>query len=269
MSADALMPADAGANGERELELVRAILPVSLSCVLDEADSPSQPFADNAAYLRTLEAHMTLLVSLFKLSSECTARVVSHSSRDFCDGAASTVQRALGAIPTVRHWTERLSARLATRGRLPLADSGLLARFERLADVYELSPAERRILGALFAMRTSHAFASVKLGSQVSYAAGSPLYAGASKPGVSLSNILGVALADLANFQKAERRHVKQGIVLPSQQLLSEVPAVQQEVVLLLLALPLSESQIFNIEKVSLKLLSDDSHTTCAMCPIV
>ena len=37
---------------------------------------------------------------------------------------------------------------------------------------------------------------------------------------------------------------------MPSQQVLSEVPAVQQEVVLLLLSLPLNESHLFNIEKV-------------------
>ena len=107
---------------------------------------------------------------------------------------------------------------------------------------------DRVIFGALLVNRVTHAFASVKLGSQPSYGSAS-IYGNAAKPGVTLATVIGVTLTDIAAFQKAERKHIKQGVVLPATQLLTEVPALQPEATMLLLGLPLTSSQLFNIEK--------------------
>ena len=230
-----------------EREEVRAYFPGTLASIVDE---PSEgPFKDNTDYLRTLEALYTLQVTLFKISAECQQRVISHSSRDFGDPAASGVLRAIEALPIVRRWVELLAERLEKRGSLPLEEGGMTARFVRVCDVYGLSEIDRKIFGALLMQRTSHAFSSVKLGSQLSYAAGGSLYTAGSKPAVTMTGVLGISLTDLAAFQKSDRKHVRQGIVLPAQQLLSEMPALQPEATLLILGLPLNESQIFNIEK--------------------
>ena len=226
---------------------VRAYFPGTLASIVDE---PSEgPFKDNADYLRTLEALYTLQVTLFKISAECQQRVISHSSRDFADPAASGVLRAIEAMPVVQRWVGLLAERLEKRGALPLEEGGMPPRFVRVCDVYGLSEIDRKIFGALLMQRTSHAFSSVKLGSQLSYAAGGGLYTAGSKPAVTMAGVLGISLTDLAAFQKADRKHVRQGIVLPAQQLLAEVPALQPEATLLILGLPLNESQIFNIEK--------------------
>ena len=75
------------------------------------------------------------------------------------------------------------------------------------------------------------------------------MYGNGSKAGVTLASIVDVPMTEVAAFQKPERKHVKQGVLLPGAHLLTELPAIQSEAVLLLLALPLTESQIFNIEK--------------------
>ena len=231
-------------------ETVRAFLPVALSSVLTEQIEETGPFSSEGAMLAMLEARVTLAVALFKLSSECSQRVLSHSSRDFGEGQASAVERAYDhALPALRAWVLRLGRALAARSPLPLASTGLPPRFHRLCEVYDLSADERTLLSGLLLLRTSHAFAHVKLGSHVSYGGGGGLYASSSNPAVTLCSILGCPLSSLATLQRPERRHVKQGVVLQGQQLLAEVPALQPEVVLLLLGLPLSESQLFNIEK--------------------
>ena len=235
----------ANANGTDTAAAVRPFLPGSLSDICDEPEVGA--FASNTDFLRTLEAHFTLSVALYKLAGECQQRVLSHSSRDFGDGVAGGVQRALHALPALKSWVERLGARIEARGALPIEGTELKPRFVRVCEVYELAGAERQILGALLMQRASHAFATVKLSSQLSY--GGHATASGAKPGVTLGAILGVGLAELLAFQKPERRHVKQGVVLPAQQVLAEVPALQPEAVLLLLALPLTESQLFNIEK--------------------
>ena len=66
-----------------------------------------------------------------------------------------------------------------------------------------------------------------------------------SPPYISLYLPAGIELSSLAAFQKLERRHVKQGIVNPAAQLLTELPALQHEAVLLMLCLPLTESQVW------------------------
>ena len=112
---------DQQAPGLGDGAAVRASLPAALAGVLEESDDG--PFESNTALLRTLEALVTLQVVLFKLSSECSQRVLSHSSRDFADGQASTVQRALQTMPTVQEWVARLDGRLRRRSPLPLADT--------------------------------------------------------------------------------------------------------------------------------------------------
>ena len=227
---------------------VRAFLTGPLAATLDEPDEG--PYADNAAYLRTLEALTTLQVVGYKMASECQQRVLSFASRDFGDATAAGVLRAMETLPIVRAWVLKLRTRLEVRGALPLVDSGLPPRLVRTCDVYELSKVERQLFGAMLMMRTTLAFATVKLNSSVGYSASA--YGNGSKASVTLSSILDVSMLDVATFQKAERRHVKQGVVLPAGHVLADIPALQQEAVLLLLNLPLTESQLFNIEKTDL-----------------
>ena len=116
---------------------------------------------------RRYEALATLQVIAYKLGSECQQRLLSFTSRDFGDAAAAGVIRAMETLPAIRSWVAKLSEQLETRMRLPLGDTGLPPRFVRMCDVYELSDAERQLVGALMLMRTSHAFSQVKLGSSV------------------------------------------------------------------------------------------------------
>ena len=188
---DARSPATTDATDEASRHEVRAFFPGTLAGIVDEPDEG--PFQDNTDYLRTLEALYTLQVTLFKISAECQQRVISHSSRDFGDPAASGVLRAIHALPLVQHWVEHLAQRLEKRGALPLVDGGVTPRFVRVCEVYGLSEVDRKVLGALLMQRTSHAFSSVKLGSQLSYAAGGGLYTAGSKPAVTLAGVLGTA----------------------------------------------------------------------------
>ena len=144
---------------------VRALLPGALAAILD--DDETGPFADHTAFLSTYEAYTTLKVMAHKLSGECQQRVVSFASRDFGDGGAQGVSRAMETLPLVNEWASRLHSRLDTRGPLPLLDSGLPPRFHRVCDVYEMSPADRQLFGALLMLRTTHAFSAVKLNSSV------------------------------------------------------------------------------------------------------
>ena len=232
------------------VETVRALLSGPLAAVLDDAEEG--PFADNAAFLLTYEALTSLQVAVHKLAAECQQRVISFASRDFADATAVGVTRAIETLPTVKEWVAKLQIRIEKRGPMPLVDTGLPPRFIRTCDVYELSPVDRKLVGALLMMRTTHAFNSVKMSSSMGYGGGSSLYGNNSKAAVTLASILDMSMSDLASFQKTERRHVKQGVVLPGSQLLTELPALQTEAVLLMLALPLTDSQIFNIEKADL-----------------
>ena len=225
------------------VDAVRALLSGPLAAVLDDEDEDG-PFADNAAYLATYEALTSLQVIVHKLSNECQQRVISFASRDFADASANGVVRAMETLPLVREWTARLQKRLNKRGSLPLVDTGLPPRFIRACDVYELPPIDRQLFGALLMLRTTHAFASVKLSSSMGYSGSGSVYGNGSKAAVTLASILDVSMADIALFQKPERRHVKQGVVLPGAHLLTEIPAIQTEALLLLLALPLTESQV-------------------------
>ncbi|KAL1496903.1 hypothetical protein AB1Y20_014482 [Prymnesium parvum] len=222
----------------------RAYLPLSLAAALD-ADEAG-PYPDNATFMRDLEALSTLQVAVYKLSSEVGSRVLSHTSDNFGDGAAPLVQGALSAAPALAEWVRVLEQRVERRGALPLAESGLPPRLVRVCGVYDMSPADRKIFCGLVMQRTTHAFTPVKLGLQ------SNSYTSQSKAGVMLASILGVTLTELFNFQKPERRHVKQGIVMPSSQVLWEMPTVLPEAVLFVLGLTLNESQLFNIEKCDL-----------------
>ena len=156
---------DDDAHADKPLDAVRAFLSGPLAAILDEPEEG--PFADNDAFLLTYEALTSLQVAVYKLSSECQQRVMSFASRDFADAGGTGVVRAMGTLPLVKEWVERLQKRLDVRGPLPLADTGLPPRFIRTCDVYELSPIERKILGAILMLRTTHAFASVKLSSSV------------------------------------------------------------------------------------------------------
>mmetsp|Transcript_55125 Transcript_55125/g.109460 ORF Transcript_55125/g.109460 Transcript_55125/m.109460 type:complete len:1218 (-) Transcript_55125:466-4119(-) len=241
-----------------DVDSVRAFLSGPLADVLDEPEEGA--FEDNAAYLRTYETLTTLQVVAYKLASECQQRVLSFSSRDFADATAMPVVRAMEKLPHVEGWVSRLRKRLDARGPLALLDgSGLPPRLVRMCEVYDLSKVECDIVGALIMLRTTHAFGTIKLGSgSYSYGSGG-MYGTGSKPAVTLSHILKVSLTDISTFQKAERKHVKQGVLLPAGHLLTELPALQQEVVLMLLALPLTESQLFNIEKADvMRVLRDD-----------
>ena len=232
-----------------DTDKIRAFLTPSVVGVLDDADTG--PFASEAEYLRTLEALLTLEVQVYKMKLEVQQRVTSSASLEFGDASSSGVQLALhDSIPIVLKWVDRLRKRLDERSRLPLAGTKLKARFVRTCEVYELTPTEQRILAALLMLRTSHAFLGVKIGSSMGYGGGGGMYAGSgAKSGVTIGAILGVSLAEISQFQKPERRHVKQGVVVPGVQLLTELPSLQAEAVLLLVALPLSESQVFNIER--------------------
>ena len=227
-------------------DAVRPFLPHGLSAALDEPDTG--PYKDNAAFLLELEALSTLQVCVFKLSQEAGQRILSYSSDDFGNSSGPGVQAAVASLPALTAWVERLSKRVEARSCLPMVDESLPPRFHRVCEVYELSSIDRKLLAALLMQRISHAFASIKLGGQVTYGGGG-VYGNGAKPGVTLSHVLHIALSDIATFQKPERKHVKQGVVLPATQLLGEVPALQPEAVLLLLALPLNASQLFNIEK--------------------
>ena len=229
---------------------IKAFLTGPLALVVDEPDTG--PFATEACFLRTLEACSTLEVVAHKLASECQQRVLSYASRDFADSTASSVQRAQDALPLVRTWASRLRTRLDKRGKLPLAECGLKPRFVRVCDVYELSDTERKVLGALLMYRASHAFASVKLGSSLGYGGLGGGGGGGAKSGITLCSIIDVSLTDISALVKPERKYVKQGVLTPGVQLLSELPSLQLEAVLLLLALPLNEAQLFNIEKTDL-----------------
>ena len=92
-----------------------------------------------------MECLATLQVANFKLSSEVGQRVLLHSSRDFADTTASGVQRAKAVIPAIAVWIERLTERIATRGPLPMAESGLPPRFHRVCELFELSQVPRAI----------------------------------------------------------------------------------------------------------------------------
>jgi hypothetical protein len=200
-------------------ETVRALLSGPLAAVLDDAEEG--PFADNAAFLLTYEALTSLQVAVHKLAAECQQRVISFASRDFADATAVGVTRAIETLPTVKEWVAKLQTRIEKRGSMPLVDTGLPPRFVRTCDVYELSPVDRKLVGALLMMRTTHAFNSVKMSSSMGYGGGSSLYGNNSKAAVTLAGILDVSMSDLASFQKTERRHVKQGVVLPGSQLLT------------------------------------------------
>lgn len=240
---------------------IKGFLPGALADVVDDADTGA--FANDESYLQTLEALTTLQVMAYKLGQECQQRVVSFASRDFGDSTSSGVTRALESLPVVHQWVKRLKERLATRGALPCTDKKLPPRFVRTCDVYEFSEVERRIFAALLMMRSTHAFTTVKLTGSVGYGGSNSIYGSGSKPGVTLSAIIDVSLTDVSTFQKAERKHVKQGVLTPGVQLITELPALQSEAVLLLLALPLSESQLFNIEKSDLmKVLREEPGCT-------
>lgn len=246
------------------LPSIKSLLPGALSDIVDDADSG--PFADDAAYLHTLEALTTLQVMAYKLGLECQQRVVSFASRDFADASAAGVQRALEALPVVHEWVARLTKRLEVRGALPCADRGLPPRFVRTCDVYEFAETDRKIFAALLMMRSTHAFTLVKLTGSIGYGGSSSIYGSGSKPGVTLAAILDVSLTDISSFQKAERKHVKQGVLTPGVQLITELPSLQSEAVMLLLALPLSESQLFNIEKTDLmRVLREEPGCTRAL----
>ena len=60
------------------------------------------------------------------------------------------------------------------------------------------------------------------------------MYGRQTKSGAALATILKIGLDELSQFQKPERKHVKQGMVVPASQVLSEVPGLQPEAVLLL-----------------------------------
>ena len=246
---------------------IKAFLTGPLALVVDEPESG--PFADEGAYMRTLEACLTLEVVAHKLAAECQQRVLSYASRDFADSAASSVARAMDALPLVRSWADKLRTRLtqaaAEQGgvRSSLPDGGHedeAAVRARVCDVYELSPVERRILGAILMIRASHAFNAVKLGASIGYGGlGGGGYGGGTKPAITLCSIIDVSLADISAMCKPERRFIKQGVVTPGVQLLSELPSLQLEAVLLLLNLPLNETQLFNIEKTDLmKILREE-----------
>lgn len=89
-------------------------------------------------------------MTLYKLSLEVGHRVLSHSSRDFCDGAASSLQRAATVTPSILEWITKLQTRIDRRSTLPLQDSGLPPRFHRVCETYDFSPIERRLFAALF-----------------------------------------------------------------------------------------------------------------------
>jgi SpoVK/Ycf46/Vps4 family AAA+-type ATPase len=227
---------------------IKALLPAALGPVIDGPESG--PFKDEAEFLYTLEALTTLQVIAYKWSLECQQRVLSYASRDFGDTEASGVQRAMSSLPLVRWWVEKLRKRLDSRSKLPLPETGLMPRLLRVCSVFEVTPQESQLIGALLMMRATHAFSTVKLGMSIGGYGGLGGVSGSgSKPGVTLSTIMGVDLCDVAAFQKPERKHVKQGVVIPGVQLLTEIPALQLEAVLLMLNLPLTESQVFNIEK--------------------
>jgi hypothetical protein len=165
-----------------------------LAAVLDDAEEG--PFADNAAFLLTYEALTSLQVAVHKLAAECQQRVISFASRDFADATAVGVTRAIETLPTVKEWVAKLQTRIEKRGPMPLVDTGLPPRFVRTCDVYELSPVDRKLVGALLMMRTTHAFNSVKMSSSMGYGGGSSLYGNNSKAAVTLAGILGVHGAD-------------------------------------------------------------------------
>lgn len=144
---------------------IKALLSGDVARVADEPDVG--PFADDADFLRTLEALMTLQGTAYKLTLECQQRVLSFASRDFGDATATGVQRAMDQLPLVRHWVERLRTRLDTRGALPLVSNGMRPRFVRTCEVYEFNEVEQRIFAALLMIRATHAFAVIKLGSSM------------------------------------------------------------------------------------------------------
>eukprot|EP00966_Prymnesium_polylepis_P243842 5639293-Prymnesium_polylepis.1 len=201
---------------DRDKDAVRPYLPHGLAAALDEPEDG--PYSDNAAFLRDLEALSTLQVAVYKLSLEVGHRVLSHASDDFAHGGADSVQRAVAAGPALAVWVGRLQARVDTRSCLPLPGNNLPPRFHRVCQIYQLDAVDRRLLGALLMQRISHAFTSVKLGGQMGYGGGGGVYGNQTKSGVTLATILGVELLQLSHFQKPERRHVKQGIVLPAAQ---------------------------------------------------
>lgn len=213
--------ADAGGcarpDAKADADAVRAFLTGPLAKVLDEPEEG--PFQDNASYLRTYEALTTLQVIAYKLASECQQRVLSFGSRDFGDATATAVLRAMGKLPDVQEWVRRLRDRLDARSPLALLDgSGLPPRLLRVCEVYELSKVESEIVGALLMMRVSHAFGTIKLGSASfgGYGGGGGLYSNSTKASITMAAILNVNINDMSNFQKAERKHVKQGVLLPA-----------------------------------------------------
>ena len=151
---------------------IKALLSGDVARVADEPDVG--PFADDADFLRTLEALMTLQGTAYKLALECQQRVLSFASRDFGDATATGVQRAMDQLPLVRQWVQRLRTRLDTRGALPLVSNGLRPRFVRTCEVYELNEVEQRIFAALLMIRATHAFAVIKLGSSMGCALAPP-----------------------------------------------------------------------------------------------
>lgn len=209
---------------------VRAILGRDID-ILEDDGPMDRGFENDRAFQRTLEVLNSVRVLVFKLQGEQQQRVVSYASQEFGRPAADGVQGAAELLPVLRAWAARLESRLTSRGALPLEGTKLAPRFVRVCEVYGLDTTERKLLGALLCLRTSHAFGSVKLTGHMSYGTASGSFGTGNKPGVTLCSVLSASLSELAAFQKPERRHVKQAVVLPGSQLLTELPAIQHEMV--------------------------------------
>ena len=94
---------------------VRTFLPITLHAVLDEPETGA--FESEEAYVRTLEALITLEVQAYKLTLEVNQRATSFASREFGDAGSSGVHRAMDdSYPLCRQWIERLRKRVAVRG---------------------------------------------------------------------------------------------------------------------------------------------------------